>query len=173
MTFEQIAAELDADGVDWAIDRLRRYAPLVGYHSKGYDDSFDRLALEGALHLETWLNIEARAHEKIGEDYPDCIDDASNALHVLLPLIAQYIRQPGKRGGPTIDDRRQVCADVCGGIWQEFHATPGSNSDALLGACEAYWQASGQPPTAAALSGHLRNWRWFLTSNSRKKSEVR
>ena len=173
MTFEQIAAELGADGVDWAIDRLRRHAPLVGYHTKGYDDSFDRLAFESALHLDTWLRIEVEAHEKIGEDYPVRIDDASNALHDLLPLIAQCIRQPGKRGGPTVDNRRQLCADVCSGIWQEFHPSPGSNSDALLGACEAYWQASGQPPTAADLSGHLRNWKWFLTSNSREKSGVR
>jgi hypothetical protein len=171
MTFEQIAAELGADGVDWAVDRLRRYAPLIGYPLKGYDDAFDRRALESALHLDTWLRIEARAYTKIGEDYPDCIDQTSNALYELMPLIAQYIRQPGKPGGPTPDDRRWLCADVCAGIWQEFHATP--NSDALLQACEDYWQACGQPPTAADLSGHLRNWKWFLTSNSREKSEVR
>ncbi len=108
----------------------------------------------------------------IGEDYPDCIDVASNALDELLPLIARCIRQPGKRGGPTVDDRRQICADICGGIWQEFHHTAGTNSDTLLEACEAYWQASGQPPTAAELSGNLRNWKRFLTSNSGKKSEV-
>ena len=70
MTFEQIAAKLGAEGVDWAIDRLRRYSRLVGYHTKGYDDSWDRVALEGAFNLETWLMIEAEAHEKVGEDCP-------------------------------------------------------------------------------------------------------
>ena len=118
MTFEQIAAMLGAEGVDWAIDRLRRYRPLVGYRRKGYDDSWDRLALEGALNLETWLMIEASAYEMIGQDCPE-IDDT------------------------------------------------------LLAACEAYWQACDQPPTAADLSGNLRNWNWFLTSNSREKSKVR
>ena len=174
MTFEQIAAQLGAEGVDWAIDRLRRFGPLVGYRRKGYDDSFDRLALEGAFNLETWLMIEARASEMIGEDYPDHrIDQASTALFELMPLIAQYIRQPGKRGGPTPDNRRWLCAHVCAGIWREFHDTPGTNSDTFLAACEAYWQACGQPPTAADLSGNLRNWKWFVTSNSREKSEVR
>jgi hypothetical protein len=172
-TFEQIAAMLGASGADWAIDRLNRYAPLVGYRTKGYDDSFDRTALEAAFDLETWLMIEARASEMIAEDYPDCVDQASNALFELLPLIARYIRQPGKRGGPTPDNRRWLCAHVCAGIWREFHDTAGSNSDTLLGACEAYWQACGQPPTTADLSGHLRNWKWFLASNSPEKSEVR
>jgi hypothetical protein len=90
MTFEQIAAMLGAEGVNWAIDRLRRYRPLVGYHAKGYDDSWDRLALEGAFNLETWLSMEAKAHEMIGEDCPE-IEDASTALYQVLPLIAQYI----------------------------------------------------------------------------------
>ena len=171
MTFEQIAAKLGAEGVDWAIDRLRRYEPLVGYHTKGHDDSWDRLALEGALNLEIWLRMEAEAHETIGEDCPIEIDQASTALFELMPLIARYIHQPGKRGGPTPDNRRWLCAHVCTGIWREFHDT--SNSDTLLQACEAYWQACGQPPTAADLSGHLRNWKWFLTSNSPEKSEVR
>jgi hypothetical protein len=58
MTFEQIAAQLGAEGVDWAIDRLRRFRPLVGYRAKGYDDSWDRLALEGAFNLETWLTMQ-------------------------------------------------------------------------------------------------------------------
>ena len=173
MTFEQIAADLGAEGVDWVIDRLRRYSRLVGFHNKGYDDSWDRLALEGAFNLETWLMIEARASKMIGEDPDPRVDDASTALFELMPLIARYIRQPGKRGGPTPDNRRWLCAHVCADIWREFHDNSGSNSDTLLQACEDYWQACGQPPTAADLSGHLRNWKWFLTSNSLEKSEVR
>jgi len=173
MTLEQIAAELGAEGVDWAVDRLRRFAPLVGYHSKGYEDSWDRAALEGAFNLETWLMIEARASKMVGEDHPDTrIDEAATALFELKPLIAQYIRQP-RKGGRIPDNRRWLCAHVCADIWREFHDTSGSNSDTLLAACEDYWQACGQPPTAADLSGHLRNWKWFLTSNSREISEVR
>jgi len=52
MTFEQIATMLGAQGVDWVIDRLRRFRPLVVFSRKGYDDGFDRLALEGAVNLE-------------------------------------------------------------------------------------------------------------------------
>jgi len=173
MTFEQIAAKLGAGGVDWVVDYLRRYARLVGYHSEGYDDSWDRLALEGARNLQRWLMMEAEANKMIGDDPPDCIDDVSSGLDELLPLIAENIHRPGRRGGPTPDDRRYVCANVCRDIWQEFYDTEGSNSEALLAACEAYWQACGQPPTPADLSGHLRNWKWFLASNPRKKSVVR
>jgi len=173
MTFEEIATMLGANGADWAINRLRHYARTVGSYRKGYDDSFDRLAFEGAVHLQTWLMLEARAADEIDEDYPDCIDLADTALAELLPLIASYIRQPGKRGGPTVDGRRHVCAGIFASIWQEFHPTAGTNSDKLLQACEAYWQACGQPPTVGVQSGHLRNWKWFLTSNSREKSEVR
>jgi hypothetical protein len=121
MNFEQIAAKLGAEGVGWALDRLRRFGPLIGYHRKGYDDTLDRIALEGAFNLETWLMIEAEAYDRIGEDCPTPIDDASTALHQLMPLIAQYVRQPGKRGGPTPDNRRWLCAHVCAGIWREFH----------------------------------------------------
>ena len=96
--------------LDWAIDRLHRFGPLVGYRRKGYDDTLDRIALEGAFNLETWLMIEAEAYAKIGEDCPTCVDDASIALHELMPLIAQYMRQPGKRGGPTPDNRRWLDA---------------------------------------------------------------
>jgi hypothetical protein len=147
MTLEEVATMLGADGVDWAIERLRRYASFVGSPIKqAYDDSFDRLAFEGAIHLEMWIRIEANAYDMIGEDYPDCMDHVGNALDEVTALIAQCIRQPGRRGGPTPDDRRHICAGICGSIWQEVHPSAGLNSDTLLEACEAYWQASGQPP---------------------------
>jgi hypothetical protein len=170
MTFEQVASQLGAEGVGWAIDRLRRYAIAVGHDTKSYDDSLDRIAFEAAINLDHWLMWEAEASDKIEEEYP-LLDQASAALHELMPLIAQYIRQPGRRGGPTPDKRRWLCAQICAGIWREFHDTP--SGEALLAACEAYWQACGQDPTAADLSGHLRNWKWFLTSNSPEKTEVR
>jgi hypothetical protein len=87
MTFEQIAAMLGAEGVDWVIDRLRRYRPLIGLHGKGYDDSFDRHAFESALYLESWLDFEVKTYEKIGEDHPPFIEDVSTGLHELLPKI--------------------------------------------------------------------------------------
>jgi hypothetical protein len=167
MTLEEVAAMLGADGAEWAIDRLQRYSLAVRHHTKAPDDKWDRSAFEGALNLQIWLMLETQAYDALDEDCPVEIDDTDTALAELLPLIASYIRQPGKRGGPTVDGRRHVCAAVCASIWQEFHPTAGSNSDTLLAACEAYWQACDQPPTAADLSGNLRNWKWFLpTSNS-------
>ena len=164
MTIEEVAAELGAGGVDWAMDRLRRYAPLVGYREKGYDNSFDWLAFESALNLETWLHIEANAYDVLGEDYPDCIDRVGNALDELLPLIAENLRQPNRRGGPTPDNRRQLCADTCVIIWREFHNSGGPYSERLWGACEAYWQACGQPETSR--EGNLKQWERYCKTTT-------
>jgi hypothetical protein len=160
MTFEQIAAMLGAEGVNWVIDRLRRYRPLIGLHGKGYDDSVDRYAFESALYLESWLDFEIKTYEKIGEDHPPFIEDVQTGLHELLPKIKEYIRQPGKRGGPTPDDRRYVCADVCAGIWREFHGAYQPHSERLWAACEAYWLLCGRSETSAV--GRLKNWERYL-----------
>jgi hypothetical protein len=156
---EPIAAQLGAEGVDWAVDRLRRYAPLIGLHGKGYDDSFDRLAFESAHYLESWLAIEIKGYEKIGDDPPDCVEDASSKLHELLPLIAEYIRQP-RKGGPTPDNRRHFCASVCAGIWKDVHDAYQPRSERLWEACEAYWLACNRAETSAV--GRLRNWERYL-----------
>jgi hypothetical protein len=89
--FEPIAAQLGAAGVDWAIDRLRRYERIVGGHIESGDDFSDRLAYESALYLERWLRFETKGYEKIGEDHPTLIEDVSTGLHELLPLIKEYI----------------------------------------------------------------------------------
>ena len=170
-SFEQIAAELGAEGVDWAVDRLHRYALAVGSYKKDDDDTFDRLAHEAALQLQLWLRVEAQAYDALGEDCPNELYQADTALTELLPLIEAY-RRPTKRG-KKIDQRRHICAGICASIWREFHPTSGANSDILQQACEDYWQACDQPPTAADHSGHLRNWEWFLATNSAKKSGIR
>jgi hypothetical protein len=156
---EPIAAQLGAAGVDRAIDRLRRFAPIVGHPTKGGDDSFDRLAFESALNLEMWLMIEIKGYEKIGEEYRPFIEDVSTGLHELLPLIAKYIRQP-RKGGRTPDNRRYICADVCAGIWREVHGAHQPHSERLWEACEAYWLACGQPETSAV--NRLKNWERYL-----------
>jgi hypothetical protein len=158
-TFELIAAQLGAAGVDWAIERLRRYAPIIGSPIKADDDSFDREAFESALCLEHWLMIETKAQKMIGEDIPDCIDDVSIGLHDLLPLIARYIRQP-RKGGRTPDYRRYICAWVCSEIWQEVHGAYQPRSERLWEACEAYWLACGQPETSAV--DRVKNWERYL-----------
>jgi hypothetical protein len=170
-TLEAVAAQLGAEGVDWAIDRLRRYSLAVRSDKKDDDDTFDRLAHEAARQLQLWLRVEAQAYDELGEDCPDELDHADTALTELLPLIEAY-RRPTKRG-PKIDQRRHICAGICASIWREFHPTSGANSDILQQACEDYWQACDQPPTAADHSGHLRNWEWFLATNSAKKSGIR
>jgi hypothetical protein len=158
-TFETIAAQLGAAGVDWAIDRLRR-SPLVRLPGKGYDDSSDRIAFESAFYLEHWLRFEIKGYEKIGEDHPPFIEDVSTGLHELLPLIKEYIRQP-RKGGPTPDNRRYVCADVCAGIWREVHGGAYQpRSERLWEACEAYWLVCGRSETSAV--GRLKNWERYL-----------
>jgi hypothetical protein len=156
---EPIAAQLGAAGVDYVIDRLRHFAPLVGLPGKGYDDSFDRHAFESALYLESWLAFEIEVYERIGDDPPPFIEDVSTGLHELLPLIKEYIRKP-RKGGPTPDDRRYFCARVCAEIWQEFHGACQPRSERLWEACEAYWLVCGRTETSDV--GRLKNWERYL-----------
>jgi len=143
-TLETVAALLGAEGVDWAVDRLRRYSLAVHSDKKDDDDTFDRLAHEAVRQLQIWLSVEARAYDALGEDCADELYHADTALTELLPLIEAY-RRPTKRG-KKIDQRRHICAGICASIWREFHSTSGANSDILQQACEDYWQACANLP---------------------------
>jgi hypothetical protein len=80
MTFEQVAALLCKGAIapDWAIEKLRQNAPLVGYHKKlDGDDSLERLLFESALHLDNWLSMYSRIEKRFEIEMPECIDQVS------------------------------------------------------------------------------------------------
>ena len=83
-----------------------------------------------------------------------------DGLEELIPFLAEQVAQPKRRGGPTPDHRRHLCAAVCAAIWEELYTTHQPGSEWLWKACEAYWVACGHPETSAV--ERLRNWERYL-----------
>jgi hypothetical protein len=155
-TLEDVAALLGSLE-EWVLSRLRQNRPLVGYHAGTGNDDVERLLFESALHLRDWLPMYARAAEMIGEEYPTCIDDVTNALEELIPFLARDIERP-KDGRPP-DARLRLCAAVCMSIWRDVRGVEQPYSTKLWAACEAYWVACGHP---AKLSGNVKRWEEHL-----------
>jgi hypothetical protein len=155
-TLEEVAALLcPASPPDWVLDKLRQNRPLVGYHTGTVSDDVERLLFQSALCLRDWLPMYVRAAEMIGEDYPLCIDDVTNALEELIPILARDIHQPSRPPDPRLG----LCAAVCLGIWRDIRGVEQPHSPKLWAACEAYWVACGHP---AKLSGNVKRWERLL-----------
>jgi hypothetical protein len=93
---------------------------------------------------------------------PEEVDTASLALHELIDYLQSEI-PPARRGGPTPDGRRQLCAAICGYIWRREHGEMEPYSRKLQAACEEYWKACGQAETGKGGTGNApRNWEEFL-----------
>ena len=143
------------------IARLREYAALVANKTEDQGDAIDRLLLKSAMHLQRLLRLYTiRVYEKIGEEYPDCIDALDRALDELMPIIAEGVERP--RRGPKLDLSRHLCAAVCMEIWCEYHDGPQPHSPKLWEACEAYWVACDREEYP---SGHIKNWEDYLLAN--------
>ena len=167
MTLEEVASLLckGQPVPDWVVPQLHRAAQAVGSPLKGSDDgSIDRLLLESAIHLKELLVLHTRAADMFDEEYPDGLDQTWDGLEELIPFLAEQVAQPKRRGGPTPDYRRHLCAGVCAVIWEELYDTHQPGSEWLWKACEAYWVACGQPETSAV--ERLRNWERYLLEYS-------
>ena len=141
---------------EWMVPELVRRSPLVGYR-RNYikdDDTDDKSAIVAARNLEEQLRIHVLAAELIAPgDYdqlplPDCIETVLRDL----PEVIEYLESqllPSRKGGPTPDRRRRLCAFVCADLWRRQHGEVQPRSHRLWEACEAYWQACGHPGTSA------------------------
>ena len=166
MTLEEVASLLCKGGPvpDWVMAQLRRTAQAVGSPHKGTPDdgSIDRLLLESALHLKNLLKVHYGAADMFDAEYPDGLDQVWDGLEELIPFLAEQVAQPRRKGGPTPDARRHLCAGVCAVIWEELYGTNQPGSERLWEACEAYWVACGQPETSSVERQRLRNWERYL-----------
>jgi hypothetical protein len=166
-TLEEVASMLfhDRPAPQWIVQELRESEELIRYRDPtanddrpvtGSDD-VERLLFESAVHLQTWLPIYGKALAKIGEEYPDFIDDIDRALDKLIPFLAKDVQRP--RDGKPSDLRLKLCAAVCLRIWKEVHHRPQPYSPKLQKACEAYWVAcdhEGNP------NGNVKQWERLL-----------
>ena len=155
-TLEEVAALLcPGPPPEWVLDRLRQNAPLVGFRTGTDNDDVELQLYASALYLRDWLPMYVGAAEMIGEDYPLCIDDVTNALEELIPILARDIHQPSRPPDPRLG----LCAAVCLGIWRDIRGVEQPHSPKLWAACEAYWVACGHP---AKLSGNVKRWERLL-----------
>jgi hypothetical protein len=148
------------DPPDRLTERLAHFAPLIGYRRNAGDDSAIVEVLKAIDCIESELRIYAQVQEKFDFlDLPECIDRASQALFEFRQFLEEQ-RRPSRKGGPTPDGRRKLCAGVCAAAWRNVHGVAQPYSTKLQEACEAYWQACGHSETSS--TGRLKNWEPFL-----------
>ena len=155
------AARLIAKGEppDWLIPALEHFSPLVGYPRNPGDEAEDQAMIEAARNLEQHLATFAGGEEKFGLAVPACVHTVLIELPELIEFLESQLR-PVRKGGPTPDSRRKVCAGVCAELWRREHGEMQPFSVKLWEACEEYWQACGNHETSG--SGRLKNWEPFL-----------
>jgi hypothetical protein len=136
------------------------FQPLIGGRRANVDDnSDDRKMLEAARYLERWLPTYTIAEEEFGLSIPDCVETVLINLPELIEYLESQMRLP-RKGGPSPDGRRLICAGVCAEIWRRHVGEMQPFSPKLQGACEEYWRACGNPETSAM--SNLKNWERFL-----------
>jgi hypothetical protein len=142
---------------EWLAEWLQRHAPLIS-HGR-IDPSDEDRALQRALDaidvLDGELSFYATIGEVLGFEVPDCVDAASTAL-TELRYFFEGQRRPARKGGRHPDSRRRLCALVCANAWRRIHGDAHPYSGHLQEACEAYWQACGQPETPT--TEFLKSW---------------
>jgi hypothetical protein len=144
----------------WHQGRLVTGPKLTLYPTR-YDDDDVKKLIKKARDLAEALSIYGHIEAHYGLPVPE-VDDASTALEELIECLESQLRPP-RRGGPTPDGRRRVCAVVCAYVWcrQQRKAEPHSRK--LQEACEEYWKACGHTETGKPGGGNAaRNWVEFI-----------
>ena len=150
-------AKLLANGNDPAplAVALASYARLIGVRRLTMDDNKDdEHLLLAAQILEEKLPYYVQDH--LGLPTPDYIAEILIRLPELIEFLQAQVRPPQKGNLPP-DSRRRVCASICLEAWRHYHGEARPYSSELQSACEAYWQACGNPETGNA-KGSIRNW---------------
>jgi hypothetical protein len=157
---------------DWLIPALAHYSPLVGARRSTSDDDRDDQALlktmlEAARNLERGLPIHVVAAETSGLTIPDCVEATHMQLTELIEYLESQLRPP-RKGGPIPDSRPRICAAVCAEAWRRLYGgkvQPWSEvqpwSREVWQACEAYWQACGNPEKVDHRSRY-EDWQPYL-----------
>lgn len=158
--FTEIACMLAGEKPqEWAPRILSRYRVLIGgrKYNRYHDDDL-RKAIAAAEVLEAQLRLYGMAEDDFGFQNPDCVGAALSDL----PDVSEFLRDqllPDTAGGPIPDSRRRLCAAVCTQIWRRHRGEVQPYSPKHWEACEAYWQACGQPETSK--SSNLNTWQRF------------
>jgi hypothetical protein len=127
------------------------------------DEDENKKLIETVRRLQQRLAIEAKIYAGIeaefGFEAPTCFDDADSSLQDVVDFLQEQLSAP-RKGGPTPDGRRLICARVCLVLWHQHHGKMQPYSPILWEACELYWQACGNEATSTTQGSS--NWTRYL-----------
>jgi hypothetical protein len=150
----------------WVAPLLHRQGRLISHRRPGPLDEDDdkkliKKARDLAEALSSYEKLEAEVEDRHGFPVPEAVEAASIALDDLIEYLESQLSPP-RRGGPTPDSRRWICAAVCGYVWHRQHGKLQPYSPKLQKACEEYWKACGHPETGKPGSGNTaKHWEVF------------
>src|SRR5262249_18894599 len=109
------------------VPTLERFIPLVSNPKPTSEDEAQNKKLiadlrELAKRLEQKAQVYATVEKVFGFPAPMIIDDTLANLFELAEYLQGELRAP-RKGGPTPDGRRLVCAAVCAELWRKVHGT--------------------------------------------------
>ena len=146
----------------WVTPLLFDQGRLINGRQPGpYDDDYTKKLIKKATDLERALSIYGEIESEYGLPAGEAVEHASTALVELIDHLESELRPP-RRGGPTPDGRRRICAAVCAYVWRRLHGKVQRYSPRLQEVCEQYWKACGQPETGDSSKGNTaKNWEEF------------
>jgi hypothetical protein len=108
---------------DWLAKGLEHFSKFIRtpeLKSKEYREIDERM-LEAAQYLTKWLPIYYDLEKEFGFECPDCVDNASNALHELTELLEKDISEARTGFGRKANIQQRICASVVVEAWRLIH----------------------------------------------------
>jgi hypothetical protein len=156
VTFEDVATKIaNGNPPPWLLIGLNHFSKFIQLEPKltsKEDRGIDVEMLKAAQYLTKWLPVYAYL-EEFGFECPNCVDEASNALHELIEILEKDINEPRTKG----NIQRRICASVVAEAWRLIHDDVGPRSEGVQQACNEYWCACGCEEIGA--TGDIENWR--------------
>lgn len=145
----------------WLLIGLNHFSKFIRLEpeltSKEYRE-IDESMLKAAQYLTKWLPIYYDLEKEFGFECPDCVDNASNALHELTEILEKDINEARTGAGRKANIQRRICASVVIEAWRLIHHGKIKHRSRPLGeTCIDYWLACGRELTDEI--NDPENWR--------------
>lgn len=161
VTFEDVASKItNGDPPEWLLIGLNHFSKFIQLEPKltsKEDREIDVQMLKAARYLTKWLPTYYDLEKEFGFECPDCVDEASNALHELTELLEKDISEARTGFGRKANIQQRICASVVVEAWRLIHRKVKPRSGALGETCIDYWSACGRELTDKI--NDLENWR--------------
>lgn len=145
----------------WLLIGLNHFSKFIRLEPELTSEEYreiDERMLEAAQYLTKWLPIYYDLEKEFGFECPDCVDNASNALHELTEILEKDINEARTGAGRKANIQRRICASVVIEAWRLIHdGKVKHRSRALSETCIDYWLACGRELTDEI--NDPENWR--------------